>query len=323
MLAQFWATRGRIVRAPVSGRTRTDGGKTVGAGLGSRYADSSKASSPDGLDIYDSRAYESVWVQVPDDWGSWRVALLIMDVAAGRARSESTSDLADQFDRFIEARFADANALSDQPDEEADAPADPYEDAVQRAIAVKLGSLDPEDLPYARIFQLINEGKAVSRIKYIGRTPVRAAAIPLPLADGTIKSLILEWVPPGWFSKPRWRMVGVGPDITHYSLEQAMDTYVFSPRRANAAQQAANIAELALHIIPLGAAADNFSQGKYVEGTISLAGDGFGGCTVSLVSSEHLESVAHAIHEGYRNQTGIVPSLFTTRPAAGAHVVVG
>ena len=54
-----------------------------------------------------------------------------------------------------------------------------------------------------------------------------------------------------------------------------------------------------------------------------MTGGGFGGCTVSLVSSEHLETVAHAIHEGYRNQTGIVPSLFTTRPAAGAHVVVG
>jgi hypothetical protein len=105
VLAQFWATRGRIARAPVSGRTRTDGGTTVGVGSGSSYADSSKASSPDGVDVYDSRAYESVWVQVPDDWGSWRVALLIMDVASGRARSESTSDLAGQFDRFIEARL--------------------------------------------------------------------------------------------------------------------------------------------------------------------------------------------------------------------------
>ncbi|TVS18762.1 MAG: hypothetical protein EA424_10260 [Planctomycetaceae bacterium] len=120
---------------------------------------------------------------------------------------------------------------------------------------------------------MIDEGKAVTRIKYIGRTPVRAAAIPLPLADGTIKSLVLEWVPPGWFSKPRWRMVGVGPDITHYSLERAMDTYVFSPKEANAAQQAANIAELALHVIPLGAAADNFAQGNYGEAAISLAGD--------------------------------------------------
>jgi hypothetical protein len=51
-----------------------------------------------------------------------------MDVASGGARSESTSDLARQFDRFIEARLADANALSDQPYEEAETPADPYAD---------------------------------------------------------------------------------------------------------------------------------------------------------------------------------------------------
>jgi galactokinase len=66
--------------------------------------------------------------------------------------------------------------------------------------------------------------------------------------------------------------------------------------------------------------------GQQVPGAVigsRMTGGGFGGCTVSLVRSEHLEAVAHAIHDGYRNQTGIVPSLFTTRPAAGAQIVRG
>lgn len=52
-----------------------------------------------------------------------------------------------------------------------------------------------------------------------------------------------------------------------------MDTYVFSPKEAAAAQQAANLAELTLHVIPLGAAADNLAQGNYKEAAISFAGD--------------------------------------------------
>ncbi len=95
------------------------------------------------MDVYDSRAYESVWVQVPDDWGSWRVALLIMDVSSGRTRSESTSDLARQFDRFIEARLADAKALSDEPVEEAEAPANPYADLLEGDAACQVAAQWP------------------------------------------------------------------------------------------------------------------------------------------------------------------------------------
>jgi len=54
-----------------------------------------------------------------------------------------------------------------------------------------------------------------------------------------------------------------------------------------------------------------------------MTGGGFGGCTVSLVRKNHLEAVAAAIGTDYRQQTGIAPSLFTTRPAQGAQIVRG
>ncbi len=52
-----------------------------------------------------------------------------------------------------------------------------------------------------------------------------------------------------------------------------------------------------------------------------MTGGGFGGCTVSLVRKDHLEPLAAAIDADYRRQTGIAPSLFTTRPAQGAQIV--
>lgn len=54
-----------------------------------------------------------------------------------------------------------------------------------------------------------------------------------------------------------------------------------------------------------------------------MTGGGFGGCTVSLVRKDHLEPLAAVIDADYRQQTGIAPSLFTTRPAQGAQVVRG
>jgi galactokinase len=54
-----------------------------------------------------------------------------------------------------------------------------------------------------------------------------------------------------------------------------------------------------------------------------MTGGGFGGCTVSLVRVDRLRAVASAIGRGYQQKTGIVPSLFTTRPACGAQVVRG
>lgn len=52
-----------------------------------------------------------------------------------------------------------------------------------------------------------------------------------------------------------------------------------------------------------------------------MTGGGFGGCTVSLVQTEAVESVTAAIADRYRQATGIDAVAFTTRAARGAHVV--
>ena len=46
-----------------------------------------------------------------------------------------------------------------------------------------------------------------------------------------------------------------------------------------------------------------------------MTGAGFGGCTVSLVKSDEVESVARALAEGYQQKTGITPTMFVSRPA--------
>jgi galactokinase len=52
-----------------------------------------------------------------------------------------------------------------------------------------------------------------------------------------------------------------------------------------------------------------------------MTGGGFGGCTVSLVRTSAVQTVAVAIARGYRERTGIEPTAFTSRPARGAHIV--
>jgi galactokinase len=52
-----------------------------------------------------------------------------------------------------------------------------------------------------------------------------------------------------------------------------------------------------------------------------MTGGGFGGCTVSLVESAKVDAVAQHLASSYRAQTGIEPTILTSRPARGAHVV--
>jgi galactokinase len=52
-----------------------------------------------------------------------------------------------------------------------------------------------------------------------------------------------------------------------------------------------------------------------------MTGGGFGGCTVSLVWTEHMAEIIQAMSEEYRRQTQIEPTLFTTRPAQGAQIL--
>lgn len=52
-----------------------------------------------------------------------------------------------------------------------------------------------------------------------------------------------------------------------------------------------------------------------------MTGGGFGGCTVSLIETTKVAAVAESIAESYRAQTGIEPTILTSRPAQGAHII--
>jgi galactokinase len=52
-----------------------------------------------------------------------------------------------------------------------------------------------------------------------------------------------------------------------------------------------------------------------------MTGGGFGGCTVTLVEADKVESLAAQLEAGYRDATGIEPTAFATKPAAGARVL--
>jgi galactokinase len=52
-----------------------------------------------------------------------------------------------------------------------------------------------------------------------------------------------------------------------------------------------------------------------------MTGGGFGGCTVSLVETAKVEQVARQLSQSYQAETGIEPSILTSRPARGAHII--
>jgi galactokinase len=53
-----------------------------------------------------------------------------------------------------------------------------------------------------------------------------------------------------------------------------------------------------------------------------MTGGGFGGCTVSLVETDRIESVTSRLLASYREAAQIEASALTSRPARGAHVVL-
>jgi len=63
---------------------------------------------------------------------------------------------------------------------------------------------------------------------------------------------------------------------------------------------------------------------RKTEGVLGsrMTGGGFGGCTVTLVKTEQLDSVMSSIAAGYSSETGIEPAMFATNPSQGAHAVV-
>jgi galactokinase len=52
-----------------------------------------------------------------------------------------------------------------------------------------------------------------------------------------------------------------------------------------------------------------------------MTGGGFGGCTVSLVKTDKVEDVAGFLAERYHAETGVGPTVLTSRPARGAHLI--
>ena len=52
-----------------------------------------------------------------------------------------------------------------------------------------------------------------------------------------------------------------------------------------------------------------------------MTGGGFGGCTVTLVRTDFVPSVANTMATEYRKRTGRTASTFVSRPAQGAHLV--
>ncbi len=54
-----------------------------------------------------------------------------------------------------------------------------------------------------------------------------------------------------------------------------------------------------------------------------LTGAGFGGCTVTLVETAAVDRVATQIANEYRSKFKIEPTMFTSRPGPGAHIVEG
>jgi len=52
-----------------------------------------------------------------------------------------------------------------------------------------------------------------------------------------------------------------------------------------------------------------------------MTGGGFGGCTVSLVRADAVDTFMRQLHRQYHEQTGIEPSVFATRPSEGAMVL--
>jgi galactokinase len=59
------------------------------------------------------------------------------------------------------------------------------------------------------------------------------------------------------------------------------------------------------------------SQVKGVFGA-RMTGGGFGGCTVNLVQTEHVEEFKRTVADGYEKATGRAPEIYVSPAAEGA-----
>jgi galactokinase len=98
-----------------------------------------------------------------------------------------------------------------------------------------------------------------------------------------------------------WPTVGQLMYASHYSLK---DDYEVSCAELDC------VVEIAQEIGPKG--------GVY---GCRMTGGGFGGCTVALVRADAIAAVSEKIAAEYEKRTKIKPTLFVSRPAAGATVI--
>ena len=50
-----------------------------------------------------------------------------------------------------------------------------------------------------------------------------------------------------------------------------------------------------------------------------ITGGGFGGCTVSIVKNDAIDSFRETVSSGYRKETGIEPEIYVVDIGDGAH----
>jgi galactokinase len=100
-----------------------------------------------------------------------------------------------------------------------------------------------------------------------------------------------------------WRQLG---DLMYASHQSLRDDYEVS------CQELDLLVEIAQDIGPAGGMIGS-----------RMTGGGFGGCTVSLIESSKSSEISDAITKRYAGKTSITPTCFTSRPARGAHLVLG
>jgi galactokinase len=100
-----------------------------------------------------------------------------------------------------------------------------------------------------------------------------------------------------------WNAVGQLMYSSHFSLR---DDYEVSCPELD------TVVEIAQRIGPKG--------GVY---GCRMTGGGFGGCTVALVQADKVAAISDRLASDYEKKTKIKPTLFVSRPAAGATLVKG
>ncbi len=270
-LAEFWRTRGRLTHAPVGTRAIADvqlNYKTK------RELDPTNINASSSY-FDESIAVENYAISIPNDWESARVAKLIHDAANGLVEEEEFDRIHDGFKQYLATLEPEFNQgeLNDAKNNELLAA---YGDVALQEFG--MAELNAENVPNERIEHLLKTGQAEMFTEYIGRTPYHAVAMWIPMADGTFRSLIFEYVNAGWTSSGHWRLKSLGPGKQYgpggsWDLRELVDAYIFDGKRVDQAESIASKAEFVLHFIPLGAAADYASQGEFGEAALSVAGD--------------------------------------------------